>query len=80
MVTTFTSLYFLLIQKMSLYLLINITVLPSSRIRRDILSQYIPRDVLGQYIPPDQWARGYMMVNISMLHNGSEEILSEGGK
>ena len=49
-------------------------------IRRDILSQYIPRDVLGQYIPPDQWAHGYMMVNISMLHNGNEEILSEGGK
>ena len=44
-----------------------------------MLSQYIPRDVLGQYIPPDQWAHGYMMVNISMLHNGNEEILSEGG-
>ena len=44
------------------------------------MSQYIPRDVLGQYNPPDQWARGYMMVNISMLHNGSEEISSEGVK
>ena len=49
-------------------------------IRRDILSQYIPRDVLGQYIPPHQWAHGYMIVNISMSHNGNEEILSEGGK
>ena len=38
------------------------------------------REVLVQYIPPDQWAHENMIVNTSTLHNGNEEIVSEGGK